>query len=113
MRRCGGSGGSRPSHNPRMSDLRKNPDLPLSGAPDPWAGSEMPSRRDGPPFHMTEMIEAQPALAARLLMRLAESGGGAARLADALRAAVASGVPVVVIGCGTSEHGAQAVAEIL
>ena len=41
------------------------------GPPDPWAETDMPSRRDGPPFHMTEMIEAEPALAARLLERLA------------------------------------------
>ena len=96
-----------------MSDLRPDADLPLPGAPDPWAGSEMPSHRDGPPFHMTEMIEAEPALAARLLTRLAEATGGAARLAGALRTAAVNGSPVLVTGCGTSEHGAQAVAEIL
>ena len=96
-----------------MSDLRSDPDLPLPGPPEPWAGSEMPSRRDGPPFHMTEMIEAEPALAGRLLGRLAEPTGGAARLAGALRSAAVNRSPVLVIGCGTSEHGAQAAAEIL
>ena len=96
-----------------MSDVRPDPDLPLPGAPDPWAGSEMPSHRDGPPFHMTEMIEAEPALAARLLSRLAGPTGGAARLVAALRRAAVNGSTVLVTGCGTSEHGAQAVAEIL
>ena len=96
-----------------MSDLRSDPDLPLPGPPDPWAGSEMPSHRDGPPFHMTEMIEAEPALAARVLARFAGPTGGAARLVGALRSAAVNGSPVLVTGCGTSEHGAQAAAEIL
>jgi fructoselysine-6-P-deglycase FrlB-like protein len=93
-------------------DLRPDPDQPLPSAPDPWAGSEMPSRRDGPPFHMTEMIEAEPALAARVLSRLARDGP-AARLADAVRATAGGGRPILVTGCGTSEHGALAVVEIL
>jgi len=96
-----------------MSDLRPDPSAPLPGPPDPWAGSEMPSHRDGPPFHMTEMIEAEPELAARLLLRLGDPDGGAARLAEALRTAAANGARVLVTGCGTSEHAAQAVAEIL
>jgi glucosamine--fructose-6-phosphate aminotransferase (isomerizing) len=96
-----------------MSDLRKNPELRLPGAPDPWAGSEMPSRRDGPPFHMTEMIEAEPALAVRLLGRLASPGGAADRVTAAIRTAAMSGWPVLVTGCGTSEHGAQAMTEIV
>jgi glucosamine--fructose-6-phosphate aminotransferase (isomerizing) len=85
----------------------------LAGAPDPWAGSEMPEGRDGPPFHMTEMIEAEPGLAARLLLRLADPSGSAARLAAAIRAAAERGQPVLVTGCGTSEHGALATVEIL
>ncbi len=44
-----------------------DPTAPLPGAPDPWASTEMPSHRDGPPFHMTEMIAAEPSLAARIL----------------------------------------------
>jgi glutamine---fructose-6-phosphate transaminase (isomerizing) len=72
----------------------------------------MPSRRDGPPFHMTEMIAAEPRLAARILDRLAVAGS-ARRLADAIRATARAGLPVITVGCGTSEHAAQAVAEIL
>ena len=94
-------------------DLRPDPSAPLPPPPDPWAGSEMPSRRDGPPFHMTEMIEAEPALAGRVLRRLAAPGSGAARLADAIRATAHQGRPILVTGCGTSEHGALAVADIL
>jgi glucosamine--fructose-6-phosphate aminotransferase (isomerizing) len=84
----------------------------LPDAPDPWAGSEMPSRRDGPPYHMTEMIEAEPALAVRLLARLADPTGPAARLAAAVHEAAERNQPIVVVGCGTSEHGALAAVEI-
>lgn len=86
---------------------------PLPPPPDPWAGSEMPARRDGPPWLMTDMIEAEPGHAARLLARLASRSGSAARVAMAVRASAAAGRPVIVTGCGTSEHGAIAVAEVL
>jgi fructoselysine-6-P-deglycase FrlB-like protein len=96
-----------------MDDHRRDPDAPLPAAPDPWAGSEMPSRRDGPPFHMTDMIEAEPALAARLLQRLAVADSSAARLAAAVRSTASLSRPILVTGCGTSEHAALAVVEIL
>jgi fructoselysine-6-P-deglycase FrlB-like protein len=73
----------------------------------------MPSRRDGPPWHMTEMIEAEPALTARLLTRLPDRDGPAAKLAAAIRASAAAGRQVIVTGCGTSEHGALGTVEIL
>ena len=95
-----------------MDDRRLDPDAPLPGPPDPWAETDMPSPRDGPPWHMTEMIEAEPALAARIFERLA-ADGSAARLADEVRAHADAGRPIVVVGCGTSEHGAQAVAALL
>ena len=62
---------------------------------------------------MTDMIAAEPALARRILGRLAGTGGGAADLAEAVRATLAAGDPVVFTGCGTSEHGALAAAEIV
>jgi hypothetical protein len=62
---------------------------------------------------MTDMIAAEPALARRILGRLAGAGSGATRLADAIRATLAAGEPVVVTGCGTSEHGALAVVEVV
>lgn len=86
---------------------------PLAGPPDPWASTGMPSRRDGPPYHMTDMIRAEPHLARRLLRRLADPGGPAAALAAAVRSTWAAGRPILVVGCGTSEHGALATAEIL
>ena len=89
-----------------------DPDRPLPGPPDPWGWAGKPVDRDGPPWFMTEMIAAEPAFAQRCLARLA-SDGSAARLAAELRTAAANGAPVVVVGCGTSEHGAQGVAEIL
>jgi fructoselysine-6-P-deglycase FrlB-like protein len=72
----------------------------------------MPPFRSRPPYLMSEMIAAEPALAARLVRRLAadETLG---QLADAVRAAVTKGHPIVTTGCGTSEHAAMAIAALL
>ena len=59
-----------------MTDFDAN--VPLPGPPRPWASTDMPSRRDGPPYHMTDMIRAEPGLARRLLARLAPPGRPAA-----------------------------------
>jgi hypothetical protein len=83
-----------------------DPMAPLAPAPTPWASTDTPSHRDGPPYHITEMIAAEPALARRLLERLADPHGAAARLAGEIGQAVSDGQPIVVTGCGTSEHGA-------
>lgn len=91
----------------------RRPDDPLPGAPDPWAPSTMPPVRSGPPFLMTEMIEAEPAFAERLLRRLQAEGSEARLLARAVADTVGAGQDVVVVGCGTSEHGAMAAAAIL
>ena len=96
-----------------MDTIDFDPRTPLPGPPDPWASTDTPSHRDGPPFHMTDMIAAEPYLAERLLGRLAGPAGSAAALAGAVRDALAAGAQVVITGCGTSEHGALAVAEIL
>jgi glutamine---fructose-6-phosphate transaminase (isomerizing) len=96
-----------------VDDLRGDPNAPLPGPPDPWAETDMPSLRAGPPWHMTEMIEAEPALAERLLTRLADPSSAAAALAEQIQATAFRRGIIVVTGCGTSEHGAQASAEIL
>jgi glucosamine--fructose-6-phosphate aminotransferase (isomerizing) len=90
-----------------------DPTAPLAGPPDPWEGAPTPSMRAGPPYHMTDMIAAEPALAGRIVERLAVPGGAAAELADAIRATLAAGEPVILTGCGTSEHAALAATEIL
>ena len=90
-----------------------DPTAPLAPAPDPWDELPQPSARPGPPFHMTAMIAAEPYLAERILDRLGDPQGPAGRLAGALGQAASSGAPIVVTGCGTSEHAAQAVVEIL
>ena len=92
---------------------RPDSTAPLPPPPEPWVGLSMPSPRSGPPFHMTEMIEAEPAFAARLLRRLANRPSGAATLAAAIRDTATAGHPIVVTGCGTSEHAAMGAAEIL
>jgi glutamine---fructose-6-phosphate transaminase (isomerizing) len=89
-----------------------DPAAPLPGASDPWDYAPTPSWRDAPPYHMTDMIAAEPGVARRLIAR--SSGlGPAAELAAAVRATITAGDPVVVTGCGTSEHGALASVEIL
>jgi glucosamine--fructose-6-phosphate aminotransferase (isomerizing) len=90
-----------------------DPMAPLPDMPDPWQSSSEPSPRSGPPYHMTEMIEAEPAIAARILERHEAVGSGAAELARIIRRTVRAGHPVVVTGCGTSEHAALGVADIL
>lgn len=95
------------------TDLPFDPNAPLPGAPDPWAATDQPARRAGPPYHLTEMIMAEPALAERVLARLADPAGPAARLAVAVAATATAGRPVIVTGCGTSEHGALGAADIL
>lgn len=66
--------------------------------------SYVPELRDGPPWIMEEMVAAEPALAQELLD---SPPAAVAEVAAAIRDA--SG-PVTVVGCGTSEHGAMAVA---
>ena len=61
---------------------------------------------------MAEMIAAEPAMVSRIGARLVASGAAAA-LASAIREAAVRGEPVVVTGCGTSEHAAMGVAAIL
>ena len=89
-----------------------DPSAPLPGAPDPWAGSEMPAARSGAPYAMTEMIAAEPALAERLVRRL-QADPGLIRLAEAIRSAAADNRPIMTTGCGTSEHAAMVAAELL
>lgn len=89
-----------------------DPLAPLPDAPDPWEASSMPALRDGPPYAMTEMIAAEPALAERIARRLGDDPA-VSRLAADLRAAVEAGEPIITTGCGTSEHAAMVVAGLL
>lgn len=73
-----------------------------------WHTSDFPELRDGPPWVMEEMIRSQVQLPGGLAD--ADAAGAIRRAAaDAL----AAGDEVLVIGCGTSEHGAMAVATLL
>ncbi len=90
-------------------------EAPLPGAPDPWAGSQMPPLREAPPYLMTEMIAAEPAVAERIVRRLSTGSGARAvdEVAGMVHDAVRRGRPVVATGCGTSEHAAMAAAWLL
>jgi len=75
-----------------------------------WHTDDFPELRSGPPWVMQEMIAAQPAVVEALL------GGpppGTAEAAEAIGAALEQNRPVVVCGCGTSEHAARGVAALL
>ena len=74
-----------------------------------WLTDEYPELRAAPPWVMEEMILAERDLPAEIL------GGGieTSEVSAAVREAVSLGAPIVVTGCGTSEHGAMAVAELI
>jgi glutamine---fructose-6-phosphate transaminase (isomerizing) len=59
---------------------------------------------------MEEMVAAEPALARSLLD---DPPAGSDALAGAVREAADARLPVTVVGCGTSEHAAMAVAALL
>ena len=100
-----------------MDDLRSalapfDADATLGAAPVPWDYLPMPDVRDGPPWAMAEMIAAEPGLVGRIAERVT-ADGTAATLAGAVREAATVGQPVIVTGCGTSEHAAMGTAAIL
>jgi glucosamine--fructose-6-phosphate aminotransferase (isomerizing) len=72
----------------------------------------MPERRDGPPYLMTEMIAAEPAMAERLIRRLGKDPV-LGQVEVLLRGAAAQGRPIITTGCGTSEHAAMVAAALL
>lgn len=74
-----------------------------------WHTDDFPELRAARPWVMQEMIEAEPSLPLAM-----ESALPAAReIATMVREAARQGEPVAVTGCGTSEHGAMAVAALL
>lgn len=73
-----------------------------------WRTDDYPELRPNPPWVTEEMVASQPALIAPIL-----TNPRAAELAQILLDVDESGEPIVVTGCGTSEHGAIAVAELL
>lgn len=82
----------------------------VSGGPErpAWHTDEYPELRPAPPWVMEEMVASQPGLIAPLL-----ANPQVTELAQLVLDVDESGEPIVVTGCGTSEHGAQAVAELL
>jgi fructoselysine-6-P-deglycase FrlB-like protein len=73
-----------------------------------WHTSDYPELRPRPPWVMEEMIRAQAALPDGL------AGLDAARVIHhAAARALAAGDEVIVVGCGTSEHAAMAIAALL
>jgi len=89
-----------------------DPEAQLPGAPEPWAPSTMPALRASPPYLMTEMIAAGPAVAERVAERAAHDPHTTSLLAW-IQDAATSREPITTTGCGTSEHAALAAAELL
>ena len=92
--------------------VRRAANEPLPGAPEPWKASEMPAFRGRPPYFMSQMIAAEPALAERLIHRLS-TDETVEQLVSAIRDATAAGRPIATTGCGTSEHAAMGLAALL
>jgi glucosamine 6-phosphate synthetase-like amidotransferase/phosphosugar isomerase protein len=67
--------------------------------------SEMPELRPGPPWAMEEMILSEPGLVGPIL-----ASGAVAEAAALIRTA---DEPLLLVGCGTSEHAAMAGAALL
>ena len=85
--------------------------MPLtSGAADRpnWHTDDYPELRSAPPWVMEEMVASQPELVVPIVADLQ-----ARNLAQVILDVDESGEPIVVTGCGTSEHGAMAVTELL
>jgi glucosamine--fructose-6-phosphate aminotransferase (isomerizing) len=78
-----------------------------SARPD-WHTDDYPELRANPPWVTEEMVASQPNLVTPIL-----GNPHAAELAQVILDVDESGEPIVVTGCGTSEHGAMAVAELL
>jgi fructoselysine-6-P-deglycase FrlB-like protein len=66
--------------------------------------SDMPELRDGPPWAMEEMIQAEPGLVEPIL-----NSSAALEAAESIR----EGGPITIVGCGTSEHAAMAGAHLI
>ena len=92
--------------------VRRAANEPLPGAPDPWAASELPAFRGRPPYLMSDMIAAEPALAVRLMLRLSDDDA-VEQLVRGIREAASAGLPILTTGCGTSEHAAMGIAAML
>ena len=75
-----------------------------------WYTAEYPELRDASPWVMQDMIEGQTGLPAAILDSPSPAVDAAAA---AIRDAAAGGRPIVITGCGTSEHGAMAVAALV
>ncbi len=70
-----------------------------------WHEEWFPALRAARPWLMEEMISAEPPVAEAVA-----GSDGLAQLTDEVRRCHAAGEPISVVGCGTSEHGARAIA---
>lgn len=68
-----------------------------------------PEWRPGPPWVMEDMIALQPGL----VEPIAAHREAASSIAERVAGVAAAGGPIVVTGCGTSEHAAMSVAALL
>ncbi len=74
-----------------------------------WHEDWFPELREARPWVMEEMIASEPELAGKIAGQ-ATIGRQIARVTKAVQAAVDAAEPIAVVGCGTSEHAARAIA---
>jgi glucosamine--fructose-6-phosphate aminotransferase (isomerizing) len=75
-----------------------------------WHTEAFPELRPGPPWVMEEMIAVQPALVQAML----DSPPPATdQTADQIAATLRGNRPLVICGCGTSEHAAHAISALI
>jgi fructoselysine-6-P-deglycase FrlB-like protein len=83
--------------------------IPSEAADRPvWHTDDYPELRSAPPWVTEEMVASQPGLVAPILAHPQVT-----ELAQVILDVDESGEPIVVTGCGTSDHGAMAIAELL
>ena len=75
-----------------------------------WHTDDFPELRAAPPWVMQEMIAAQPPVIEALL---GAPPAGIPEASETISATLAHGHPVIVCGCGTSEHAAQGISVLL
>jgi glutamine---fructose-6-phosphate transaminase (isomerizing) len=75
-----------------------------------WHTDALPELRPGPPWVMQEMIAAQPPVIEALLSSPPREISAAA---EAIAGALEQHRPLIVCGCGTSEHAAHGIAALL
>jgi fructoselysine-6-P-deglycase FrlB-like protein len=75
-----------------------------------WHTDAFPELRPGPPWVMQEMIEAQPSVVEAIL---SAPPSAVAEASATIAAGLEQGRPLIACGCGTSEHAAHGITQLI